>query len=189
MQEQPMVIDFDFGLRQLNGNRSLLYRLLRKFAAEYQSLDTRLQTMLAQQEITEAENLVHTLKGVSGNLGCTAVYQSSRLVNEELKLGKPEQSSLKELIHRLAETIRVIEELPDDSELNSSAKAAPSDEKQQTYQALSQALQHHEYINDEKLNNWLTTLELNSSHQQELVDAVSSLEYDKALAILEDANA
>ena len=62
MQEQPMVIDFDFGLRQLNGNRSLLYRLLRKFAAEYQSLGTRLQTMLAQQDITEAENLVHTLK-------------------------------------------------------------------------------------------------------------------------------
>ena len=145
--------------------------------------------MLAQQEMTEAENLVHTLKGVSGNLGCSAVYQSSRLVNEELKLGKPEQSSLKELIQRLAETIRVIDELPDDSAINAGTNAAPSDEKQQTYRALCQALEHHEYINDEKLNNWLKTLNLNSSDQQELVDAVSSLEYDKALAILEDTNA
>lgn len=183
-----MVIDFDFGLRQLNGNRNLLYRLLRKFAAEYGSLDTRLQTMLAQQDISDAENLVHTLKGVSGNLGCTAVYQSSRLVNEELKLGKPEQSSLQDLIQRLDETIRIIEELPDDSNGSAPASTVPADSKQQTLQALSQALEHHEYINDEKLNGWLAALNLEPGKKQSLIDAVSSLEYDKALTILADSN-
>ncbi|GGF72437.1 Hpt domain-containing protein [Alteromonas lipolytica] len=188
MQEQPMVIDFDFGLRQLNGNRSLLYRLLRKFAAEYRTLDARLQVMMAEKDIANAENLVHTLKGVSGNLGCTAVYQTSRLVNEELKLGKPEPSSLKELIEQLNETIRVIEELPDDSH-TPQASDAPADAKQQTLQALTQALQHHEYINDDKLNKWLAVLDFDNSHRQSLIDAVSSLEYDKALTIIEGATA
>lgn len=189
MEEQPMIIDFDFGLRQLNGNRSLLYRLLGKFATEYQSLDTRLQTMITQQEFTDAENLVHTLKGVSGNLGCIAVYESSRRVNEELKFGKPDSASLSDLFSRLADTLRIIEELPEDADNSVAADNAPSDQKQLTFQALSQALQHHEYINDDKLNNWLAALDLPNEQKQQLIDAVSSLEYDQALAILENVDA
>ena len=169
MQEEHLVIDFDFGLRQLNGNRSLLYRLLRKFATEYRSLETTLQTLLAEQAISDAENLVHTLKGVSGNLGCTAVYQTSRLVNEELKLGKPEPSSLKDLAERLAETIRIIDALPDDEKQKSSVSEPSSDGKQETYEALSQALKHHEYINDDKLNSWLKVLELEPARQHKLI--------------------
>ncbi|NVK55136.1 MAG: Hpt domain-containing protein [Alteromonadaceae bacterium] len=177
-----MIIDFEFGLRQLNGNKSLLFRLLRKFAAEYRDLDTRLQALVGAESIQEAEDLVHTLKGVSGNLGCNAVYQDSRLVNEQLKHGEPDASSMQSLFDNLSKTLAVIDDLPDAE--NAAAPVAKPDEHLETLKAFSQALEQHEYINDEKLANWLATLSLPSSQQAQLTSAVTSLDYDQALTIL-----
>ncbi|MDC8831644.1 Hpt domain-containing protein [Alteromonas gilva] len=182
MQENLMIVDFEFGLRQLNGNKSLLYRLLRKFAAEYRDVDVRLQDLVGARNISGAEDLVHTLKGVSGNLGCNAVYQDSRLVNEQLKHGEADAAAMQSLFDNLNKTLAVIDDLPD--EHTASAPETKPDAHHEAHQAFCQALEHHEYINDEKLANWLAKLSLTPAQQEQLTAAVTSLEYDQALTIL-----
>ncbi len=182
MQENAMIVDFEFGLRQLNGNQGLLYRLLRKFAAEYRDFDVRLQDLVGDGNMRDAESLVHTLKGVSGNLGCNAVYQDSRLVNEQLKHGDPDPASMQSLFDNVSKTVAVIDDLPDDQ--SSAAQGAKPNEHHEAHQAFCQALEHHEYINDEKLAGWLAKLTLTPAQQEQLTAAVTSLEYDQALTIL-----
>ncbi len=182
MQENLMIVDFEFGLRQLNGNKSLLYKLLRKFAAEYRNIDQRLQDMVAAKSIKEAEDLVHTLKGVSGNLGCNAVYQDSRLVNEQLKHGEPDATSMQSLFENMSKTVSVIDDLPDGD--TAAAPAEKPNEHREAHKAFVQALENHEYINDEKLTTWLAKLSLTPAQQEQITSAVTSLDYDQALTIL-----
>lgn len=188
MPANDLIIDLDFGLRQLSGNRELLYRLLNKFATEYQNLSSRMDTMLEKEDLSSAEILIHTLKGVSGNLGCNRVFESSRIVNEQVKLGAPDSDSLQLLYATLNETLEEIKVLT--GEEQPSPVPAPKVESKQTHSksALINALTHHEYINDEKLKSWLTDLNLEAKQEESLVEAIMSLDYEHALKLLEQAS-
>ena len=78
MNQSTTVLDIDFGMSQLSGNRELLFKLLRKFANEYRTLDADLQALVAKHAFNDAYSLVHTLKGVTGNLGLFALHEASK---------------------------------------------------------------------------------------------------------------
>lgn len=188
MPANDLIIDLEFGLRQLSGNQELLYRLLNKFTTEYQNLPSRIDTMLEKDDLTSAEILIHTLKGVSGNLGCNRVFESSRIVNEQLKVGHPEPESLQALIVTLAATIEEIKVLTGEDSSLQTASSANESLQTQSKTALSNALTHHEYINDEKLCGWLSDIQLDAKLEEHLVEAIMSLDYEHALKLLEQAS-
>ena len=178
-------IDFEFGLRQLNGNEALLHRLLRKFADEYRDIGTRLPALLSAQDIAGAEILVHTLKGVSGNLGCNAVFEASRSINQQLKASDVNNNDIADLLQQVNQTIALIDALPSgDDATNSTSEEKP--ESKIALQALTVALNNHEFISIDKLNSWLDAIAASPMQRQQITNAIDELDYDAAKALLSE---
>jgi signal transduction histidine kinase/CheY-like chemotaxis protein len=63
--------DLRAGLERLRGNKSLYKKLLLNFSADYSDAVREIREALAATEMDRAHGLVHSLKGVAGNLGAT----------------------------------------------------------------------------------------------------------------------
>ena len=64
-------IDIQLGLRRVLGKKERYLSMLRKFHAGYGETVTELRSALASQQWELAGRLVHTVKGVAGNIGAT----------------------------------------------------------------------------------------------------------------------
>ncbi|MBF0611715.1 MAG: response regulator [Magnetococcales bacterium] len=70
-------IDLQAALLLLNGNRKLLRELLQEFVQHFGDAPATLQSLLNRQERVEAKRLVHSIKGMAGNLSAHALHQVS----------------------------------------------------------------------------------------------------------------
>ena len=117
MNNTTSVIDLAFGVSQLSGNRSLYVSLLQKFAAEYQDLPVRLDHALAENRWHDVRTLVHTIKGVAGNLGCNALHEEARTYENAIRDSHTVPVTHHTFIDTLAETLGAIEKLADEYKL------------------------------------------------------------------------
>lgn len=78
-------LDTADGLRRVAGNRDLYLRLLGQFTASYRDFNTRLSLALEDEDRTSSVLLVHTLKGVAGNLGAAALSREAAQLEYLLK--------------------------------------------------------------------------------------------------------
>ena len=69
--------DLAAGLSRLQGNRRLYKKLLLDFASRYAQVAIEIRKALASGETSGALNLVHTLKGLAGNLSATELQRAS----------------------------------------------------------------------------------------------------------------
>jgi HPt (histidine-containing phosphotransfer) domain-containing protein len=67
-------IDIKAGLAIAQNNHALYLRLLLKFKANYANAMAPISVALNNHDFAQIELLAHTLKGVAGNIGATAVY-------------------------------------------------------------------------------------------------------------------
>lgn len=83
-------VDIDGGLKRLNGNEGLYTRLLGSFVkaikANYVAAD------FDAQDLTEAIEKTHAIKGTAGNLSITPVYKAYTDIVDLLRTGKPEEA-------------------------------------------------------------------------------------------------
>jgi CheY-like chemotaxis protein len=79
------LIDVPEALRRLGGREQLYRRLLAQFATRYEGPPLQLRASLAAGDTTSAVMNLHTLKGVAGNLGATALRQASADLEELLR--------------------------------------------------------------------------------------------------------
>ncbi len=85
-------IDYDSALRRMMGKESLYYRFLKKFLEdESYSL---LQEALREKRWEDAFCAAHTLKGLTGNLGLTQLYEAIGVLVEKLR--HPAQKDIKD---------------------------------------------------------------------------------------------
>lgn len=80
--------DYQGVMERLGGNTALLRKLLVKFRDSYRNTRLELGSMLRDGRYEEAHRLVHTIKGVSGNLGIGSVYQTAVSLDVHLKAGE-----------------------------------------------------------------------------------------------------
>ena len=69
-------LDVDWGLTRVGGNRALFAKLLREFYQDHQADITLIEQALAEQRFQDVRRIVHTIKGVTGNIGATKLQQS-----------------------------------------------------------------------------------------------------------------
>jgi len=72
-------------MERLGGNEALLQRLLGKFHDTYGHSAETLHELLESAEREEAYRLVHSIKGVSANLGIGRVYRSAIVLENCMK--------------------------------------------------------------------------------------------------------
>lgn len=184
-----ILFDLNFGLNQLSGNRELLFKLLDKFIAEYSSAPERLKTQFEEGAWHDAVVLVHTLKGVAGNLGFVALHQQSKVVEHHLRQNESTPPDFDAFVETLDASFKAVE-LARSGETEDAGATAPkaattSGSNNASQIALTQALSNHEFIPPEQLDAWLDTCIDDESTKQDIRLAIDELDYEEALSILE----
>ncbi|MCG8611871.1 MAG: response regulator, partial [Pseudomonadales bacterium] len=77
-------IDTDAGLQRVAHNRGLYRELLLKFYHRYAGIDKAIQSQLAVKQLISVIHIVHTLKGLAGNLGATVLAGSAAELEKRL---------------------------------------------------------------------------------------------------------
>ncbi len=100
-------------LKRINHNIPLFLRLLQKFAVNYRNFAANLKKKLEAGELEEAERMVHTLKGVSGNIGAADIHRYAVLLDKKLKKNEKIDTAIvsEELNRLLNPLIGAIEDL------------------------------------------------------------------------------
>lgn len=91
-------------LQRVNGKTPILLRTLQMFRQEYQSFPARLRQLVDEQDWPQARRLVHSLRGVSGNLAANELFTAAdqlenALIQEER--GKPLEEKITVVCQRL----------------------------------------------------------------------------------------
>ena len=93
--ETPAGLDLATALARLGGNDRLLRHVVAEFVREYGDCADQLRRHLDGGNLDGARRLVHTVKGVAGNIAATALAASARELEESLLAGaKPPEPAL-----------------------------------------------------------------------------------------------
>ncbi|WP_339135010.1 MAG: Hpt domain-containing protein [Candidatus Electrothrix sp. GW3-4] len=96
-------LDIQAGIKQLEGNKDLYSKLLKKFAECNHDLVEKIAGHLANNQDKKARLLAHSTKGVSGSIGATELYLASAALESAITQGKPEKA-----LHDFATTLRTV---------------------------------------------------------------------------------
>ncbi len=70
-------VDLEDGLARLEGNEDLYLSLLRKFGTEQSGTARKIEENLQKNKLAEGRQLLHTVKGLAGNLGALALARAA----------------------------------------------------------------------------------------------------------------
>ena len=109
-------VDIAASLDRLQGNKALYLKLLDKFSHHYRDFDDQLEASLAQEDQEHAVRLAHTVKGLAGNIGATALVTAAARAESELEHGNVDADTLdvlrREMARLLAQLATATSELP-----------------------------------------------------------------------------
>jgi two-component system, sensor histidine kinase and response regulator len=114
-------VDVASGLKRVADNKQLYRSLLGQFAEKQTDAGTRMLNALQRGDIKLAEQIAHTVKGVSGNLGITKVQFSAARVERAFREKDPAvptilsefDTLLRQQVQTIAEALRNSEPAPD----------------------------------------------------------------------------
>ena len=89
-------------------NSDAYKKALLSFSETYSSIATDLSRLIRQEEQKESHHLIHTLKGVAGNLSVIDVYEVSSKISDALK--KKNMKHARGMINQLAKAIDLVVE-------------------------------------------------------------------------------
>lgn len=108
-------IDTEQGLRRAAGNKELYAELLLSFTIRQKELIKGIRKAMLDKDNLSVEQLIHSLKGIAGNVGAGEVVRLIVLMEDWLKENSPASSlppMLKDLEAQLDQTIQSIEKTP-----------------------------------------------------------------------------
>ena len=178
-------IDTDELKMRVNNNEELIKKMLTQFYSSHKDTPQKLE----ESDINSKEfnDMMHGLKGVTGNMSMTELYTLSKEIYES-KDTEFKRSKLPEFISSLKKMLEQIEQLkPTDTTPKNVAKL---DEKEaaKIIQKYSSILEKGNYIDSEGLTELINTVSTLASNNLviELKSLIESFEYDKAKNILLD---
>ena len=108
-------LDLRLGLLRTNNNPALYATLLKKFVLGHAHAAQHISSCLDGQDRPTAERIAHTLKGVAGNLGATALQSSAEALESSLRHVEPSEQTLPllaDLADQLAQLTQALQEVP-----------------------------------------------------------------------------
>jgi len=175
------IFDAQFATNQFSGNQLLLLKILEKFIQQYEHFDTLLIEHLQQKNLNALKQDIHTIKGVSGNLGMQALHQACK----ELEVNMAKQTTehtLQEFLQVFRQTLTLVQNYSTENAVKTSPEVAP---QQDDKVALIAALKRSEFISESKMQSYGSSLNLSSEKLGELNQAIDDLDYAKAIQLLE----
>ncbi|WP_442968253.1 response regulator [Pseudorhodoferax sp.] len=117
-------LDVAKGLRRVLGKRTLYLTLLGKFVSGQRDTVAAIRQAVAGGDLTTAERLAHTLKGVSGNIGALQLQRLAGELEEGLR-GTPPAAEREALLDAVAEPLQALVQALE-AQLPADAEAAPA---------------------------------------------------------------
>ena len=107
--ELPALLGLDTanGLRRVAGNRRLYRELLGKYVSGQAEAVTQIRAALAHGDWATVERLAHVLKGVSGNIGATAIEQLAGDLEQALREHR-DVAKLEPLLAQAGEALKTL---------------------------------------------------------------------------------
>lgn len=105
-------INLQEALGRLGGNQALYVKLLGKFmqSTEFSAMEDA----LAQQDYAAAAEFAHAIKGITGNLSLTALFEYSTELMNQLRAGAPDPDTLAQYRDALEKTRQAVQQLIDE---------------------------------------------------------------------------
>ncbi len=189
-------IDLNMGLSRVAGKKSVYVSLLTKFTSNYSNVDEHIDRLVTNNEYIELANYLHTLSGVSGNMGMDTIYKSAHQLSLELKridngTIEPELvNSTRILAGNIAEQIGVIK-----SALIKVAAApvplkqpqAATDGAEESFRQLIKFIKTYDSRASEYCDHIISSYSLSDSETAKLKaanDALNNFDFEGALKIL-----
>lgn len=187
MSQSAELIDFAFGDAQLGGNRTLYISLLTRFYNDYQHAADSFHDMIANGRHDDARHSVHTIKGVSGNLGLKALHQTCKPLETALKDGDDIDGNFNTFLNCLKETLKAISSAGSDAPAEGDTKpaaAANAEADANGKKTLEKQLQQNLFIPPDELDKLLAGIDMPGDMENTLREAIDDLDYPAALELL-----
>lgn len=190
MDKSTTLVDLEFGMSQLSGNKKLLFTLLGKFTDEYRNLDANLQALMDKEQYDDAYSLMHTLKGVTGNLGLFALHNDSKQIESAIRNEQQLPDNYPQFVALLDDTVAEIDSLTAEpavskTQTNVTNNVTNSAAAERAEKQLVAALKASEFISQTTLDEWLNAMNLSDEKRAAIIEAVDELDYEEALATLD----
>jgi HPt (histidine-containing phosphotransfer) domain-containing protein len=175
-------LDTALGLKRVRGKKSLYLDVLRKFAVSQRDAAGEVRKALAAGDATTAQRAAHTLKGLAGNIGATALQAAAAAVEAGIREKKPVDGKLQEMADLLGPLVSELER-----RLPRPAAPAAVDTRNAAavMQQLRSLLQNNDAEAEELVNAHMELLRaLMPERANELLRMVNNFDFEKALALL-----
>ena len=123
-------VNTEEGLQRVGGSKAFYFKILSKFRDSQSQAVAAIRASVQTGDMDEATRAAHTLRGVAGNIGATALSAAAQTAEAALKAG--DTANLEELLHsitvELEPLLHAIDALSDSSpEAQSPPTHAPVD--------------------------------------------------------------
>jgi len=187
-------LDVSLGILRTNDNPAFYALLLRKFVTSQADAVQGINRSLAEGDRPSAERIAHTLRGVAGNLGATALQASAEALETSLHNASPHEHTNTLLVHmaeQLAQILQALQAVPGMFTTEPSTESAElSAAERQAAKAIVGQLK------DLLTNDDASVPELWESHARllrvlypnaaRIEEAVNAYDFEAALALMEE---
>jgi PAS domain S-box-containing protein len=117
------------GLKRVNNNRELYLRILKKFISNTASFKEEMDALLSKQNAEEIKQKLHSLKGITGNIAATELFEKFAETEAAFATGIPEDAVFKiEVLAASVEAFRnSVMEVMDEAEYDTEQPAEEID--------------------------------------------------------------
>ncbi|MFT2091308.1 Hpt domain-containing protein [Paraglaciecola sp. 2405UD69-4] len=179
MDASKDIFNSEFALRQFSGSCPLLIKILDKFQLQYISFNETLNELIKQGDFETLQRDVHTLKGVSGNLGMEVLHQASKELEPKLS-ADVQETDITEYLEIVTTTILAITDFIKNNS-DQPEQVADSGSKQ----LLVAALKRNEFISESKMQKFMQDLDLADDVKNAIKNAINDFDYILALQLLQ----
>ncbi|MDN3653552.1 PAS domain S-box protein [Thalassotalea ponticola] len=180
-------IDRQDGLNRTLNDATLYHKLLVKFHQNQQHTDHQLQQLIDDNNLTEVQRLLHTLKGLAGNIGAHQLQQQAeQLERFASTCDDCSQLNIDALRQALRDVLTEIAAIDEPSKESSSKRAISDAQWQQMLAELTQMLADYDSQAGDFLQSQYDKFEQRSDAAwlKKLTTAVENYDYDQALSLI-----
>ena len=187
------------GVHRLAGNSRLFVSLLSNFSKQYGDLPQNISHMLKSEDVPQALQQVHMLKGIAGNFSAKSLYAACIELEGVLKEGSitlamPYLGTMTEAFEEVLQSIRILESLAEDT--HTRAQSVPQAESvkrnMEDLKATLVTLKVYLQNNDLEAEDCITQLQkdfMNTPYEKGLkvlAAKIEAFEFEDALHVLQN---
>ncbi|MGB0663784.1 MAG: response regulator [Pontibacterium sp.] len=191
---ETQVIDFELHRPSIADMPKAYIDVLKMFIRNNRHREPQLRSMFAAQQWLQMRDVLHSLRGSSGNLGMMPLFEKCSDLETAIDAG----AALGDV--QLAELLNLLAQGMKDAQAIIDANEAPADQAPQSAQealpleplvaALKVKLQNFNMITSEELEDYTRAAQAQGLEPQAelVVEAIQGFEYEQALKLLEDSS-